>query len=234
MPVLALDTATRIQSVAIASGGRVVAEAGHELPAPHSETLLRTVSGVLAAAGLRPCELSAVAVTSGPGSFTGLRVGMATAKGLALSAGLPLAGFSTLRILAEGLAETRPAGHAFTVCSLMDAGRGQVYRGIFQATPLPSGGWDLELVGAESACAPEEALAGAGPGSIVGGDGAARYRDRLASRLPEGVLIAEGAFFLAPRLARLAESLERSGRLRAHPLVPNYVRPPDALRGGAA
>lgn len=228
MPVLGLDTSTRTQSVALASGGEIVSHAGLKIAGTHSESIVRAVDLVLSTAGLSLADLSAVAVTSGPGSFTGLRIGMATAKGLSLAAGVPLAGFSTLEVLASALASTVDRDPPFRVCALLEAGRGQLYRGYFLMEREPSGNVLPEALEAERVCAPEDALAGIDPESVVGGDGAVNHRDRLLSSVP-WTLSPRPAPFLAPSLALRAESILASGRLAARPLVPNYVRPPDAL-----
>lgn len=189
---------------------------------------MNAVDLVLSTAGLTLADLSAVAVTSGPGSFTGLRIGMATAKGLSLAAGVTLAGFSTLEILALALASEARRDPPFRVCALIEAGRGQVYRGYFEIETEAGGGFLARALEAEKLCAPEEALEGIGPGCVVGGDGAVNHLDRLSPAPPN--LSPRPAPSLAPSLALRAESILLSGGLAGVPLVPNYVRPPDALR----
>lgn len=230
MPVLGIDTSTRAQSVALASAGCVTASTGLDLTSSHSATLVRAIGLVLDAASVRPEGLGAVAVLTGPGSFTGLRIGMATAKGIAMAARIPLGGFSTLRLLGEALAARAAGGFPPLVCALVDAGRGQVYRGIYRPAAASSGPWITEPEGEEIACDPREAVAGLEPGSLVGGDGAIRFRAVLEPLLPRGATIAEETPFLAPFLALRAEALHAGGNLLgAHPLRPNYIRPPDAL-----
>ena len=229
MPSLGLDTSTRTQSVALASGGSLIAQVSLYPTSTHSETLIRNIDRVLTSAGLRMRDLSAIAVVSGPGSFTGLRIGMATAKGLAMASGAPLAGFSTLSVLAEALAMSGPPGREFRVCALVDAGRGQVYRGLYRAEARTDGGACVTPIETETACLPEEALRGVESGSLVGGDGALHYRDRLGSLL-RGAVLVEVTPPLAPRLALIADALQSRSRLGDHPLAPNYVRPPDALK----
>jgi tRNA threonylcarbamoyladenosine biosynthesis protein TsaB len=229
MHVLGLDTSTRRQSVAVVQDGRLVAEASGEISTTHSESLMSAIAAALDAAGVGPKGLAAVAVTSGPGSFTGIRIGMATAKGLSLAAGVPLAGFSTLHALAEALAESAPAAHLYV--PLMDAGRGQIYRALYEREGDPSGVLRTRPVAAETIVDPASAFDGVGEGAAVGGDGLARYRDALEPRLPSGSILVTTALLLAPFVARRAGRLAAEGRLGDHPLVPNYVRPPDALRG---
>ena len=117
--VLLIDTCGAAGSVALAQGERVLAEAS--LPGrTASAQLLASVRGLLADAGWALAELDAIGVVSGPGSFTGVRVGLAAAKGLCEALGLPLAAVSRLEVLAE------QAGEADAV-AVLDAGRGEVY-----------------------------------------------------------------------------------------------------------
>ena len=117
--VLLIDTCGAAGSVALAQGEHVVAEAS--LPGrTASAQLLASVRGLLADAGWALAELDAIGVVSGPGSFTGVRVGLAAAKGLCEALGLPLAAVSRLEVLAE------QAGEADAV-AVLDAGRGEVY-----------------------------------------------------------------------------------------------------------
>lgn len=228
MYVLGLDTSTRWQSVAVVQDGRLAAEASGEISTTHSESLMSAIAAVLDAAGVGPKGLAAVAVTSGPGSFTGIRIGMATAKGLSLAAGVPLAGFSTLHALAEALAESAPGARRYA--ALMDAGRGQVYRALYDREEDPEDIWRTRPVAAEAIVDPASAFDGIGEGAAIGGDGFARHRAAFEPRVPSGATVVANALLLAPIVARLAGRLAAEGRLAAHPLVPNYVRPPDALK----
>jgi tRNA threonylcarbamoyladenosine biosynthesis protein TsaB len=233
MPVLGLDTSTRAQSVALASAGRIVARVEREIDVTHSETILEAVDHVLREGGVRPAGLDAIAVAAGPGSFTGLRIGMATAKGIALAAGIPLAGFSTLALLAARLLERLPGPDGLVV-ALVDAGRGQLYRAVHRpAAGEGAAGRGLVPLGAETVCAPEAALEGLPPEIpvVAGGDGALRHRARIVASRAD-VVVVDPTPYLAPRLALEAEALHRLSRLHERPPVPNYVRPPDALAGG--
>lgn len=229
MASLALDTSTRRQSVAVASGDTVVARVCLEVASRHSETLLPAIDLALSAAATRPADLDAVTVTTGPGSFTGLRVGMATAKGLVLGTTVPLIGVSTLRALAEALAERAPQERPVMICVLLEAGRGELYKGLFRVDRDAAGVWWTTPAAPESACCPGEALEGLAPGTLLGGDGALRFAG-TEEGIPEGVRIAPATPYLAGTLARRAEALARSGGLTRELLAPNYIRLPDALR----
>ncbi len=119
--LLALDTATRLISIALHDGGHVVAEATWETANHHTVELAPAVEAMLSRAGLRPESLTAVAVALGPGSFTGLRIGLGLAKGLATALDIPLVGIPTLEVLAA--AQPEFPGDLIAVLS---AGRGRL------------------------------------------------------------------------------------------------------------
>lgn len=100
MPVLALETATLVSGVALATESALLAEWKLETTKTHSELLLPHIEMLLQAAQVEKQQLQAVAVSLGPGSFTGLRIGLATAKALAYALGIPLIGVPTLEALA--------------------------------------------------------------------------------------------------------------------------------------
>ena len=229
MASLALDTSTRRQSVALASDDHLMARICLGVASRHSETLIPAIDLTLSAAGLGSAELDAVVVTTGPGSFTGLRVGMATAKGLVMGTSVPLLGVSTLHALAEALVEQEGVEQPRTVCALMEAGRGELYRGLFRVPRGSEGPWRTVPAAAECACRPAEALAGLEAGTLVGGDGSQRFEGPEAE-IPAGVRFARSVPVLADTLALRVESLARSGGVPRDLLAPNYIRLPDALR----
>ena len=122
MPILAMDTATMVSSVAVADDKRLLAELIVENKLTHSETLLPNVEQVLKLAGVKREDLAAIAVSMGPGSFTGLRIGLAAAKAIAYGLNIPLVGIPTI----EGLAWHYPVP-GVTVAGFIDAQKGNVY-----------------------------------------------------------------------------------------------------------
>jgi tRNA threonylcarbamoyladenosine biosynthesis protein TsaB len=129
--VLGIETATLMGGVALVSGtGELLGEITLRNHESHSERMLPALEWLLATLGLSLRDCAAVAVSQGPGSFTGLRAGIATAKGLAFSLGVPLFGIPTLEALA---ANAPPA--AGTVCAVLNARRGEVFRAIFRCGP---------------------------------------------------------------------------------------------------
>lgn len=184
-PVLGIDTATHTVSVAVADAqGHLLAQ-GTLDASGRSDDLLVLIDDVCRRAGVAPGALAAVAVGAGPGSFTGLRIGMATAKGIAFAAGCPLWLASSLHALADEAASERtsePTSEASAplVVAALDARRGEVYCGFF-------GGSELTALGPEQVVPPEqlaELVAQiAAPGATVAycGDALESYPEALAA-----------------------------------------------------
>lgn len=117
--ILAFDTSAAHCAAALLSGGRIVADAFETTEKGQAEGLIPLCEDVLAAAGLRWSDLTAIAVGTGPGNFTGVRIAVAAARGLALGLGIPAIGVTRLQALAHG--------HALPVTAVADARRGEVY-----------------------------------------------------------------------------------------------------------
>jgi tRNA threonylcarbamoyladenosine biosynthesis protein TsaB len=134
--LLGLDTATSTAGIAIVEGDRVLAEARHDT-AGRGADLLVAIDRLCRDAGVPPTELDAIAIGAGPGSFTGLRIGMATAKGIAFATGRPLWAVSSLAALADDavreLAGDPRTAEAAVICAALDARRGEVFAGCFRA-----------------------------------------------------------------------------------------------------
>ena len=212
LTVLALDTAQNACSVAVVRGSLVLAMASEPMVRGHQERLALMVQEVMAKAGLAFADLDRIGVTVGPGSFTGLRVGMAFAKGLALVLGKPCIGIGCLPALA---ASAQDAG---LVAAIIDARRDQVYLQIFadgEALMAP----DAVSLGVAAARLAE--LWNGGPVTIIG-PGAA---------LLDGVI--KGARILVREAADPVALAHLAGRAETSPPRPLYLRAPDAkLPGG--
>ncbi|MBR6710764.1 MAG: tRNA (adenosine(37)-N6)-threonylcarbamoyltransferase complex dimerization subunit type 1 TsaB [Selenomonadaceae bacterium] len=122
MSILAIDTSTQVSSVAVVSDGKLAAELTMQAKLTHSETLLPHIEEVLGMANQKKGELEGIAVSLGPGSFTGLRIGLATAKAMAYALQLPIVGVPTLRALAWHF----PV-EGFQLLPMIDAQKGNVY-----------------------------------------------------------------------------------------------------------
>ncbi len=129
MKILALDSSGLVASVAVVEDDRLIAEYDIQYKKTHSQTLLPMLEEIRGRIELDMASVDAVALAAGPGSFTGLRIGSATAKGLGLALHIPIVEIPTL----EGLAYNM-YGAADYICPIMDARRGQVYTGIYEFT----------------------------------------------------------------------------------------------------
>ena len=127
--ILMIETSTECCSVALSEGAAIVARRVDETPRQQSSLLAPYVAEVLQEAGLTATQLDAVAVSEGPGSYTGLRVGVSTAKGICFGAGVPLIGVDTLQILA-----CQAAGTCDRIVAMLDARRMEVYAAPFSPT----------------------------------------------------------------------------------------------------
>lgn len=206
MIVLGLDTCLSACAVAVLEGERVLAHASEPMERGHQERLGPLVREAMAAAGLGFSRLERVGVTVGPGSFTGLRVGLAFAKGLGAALAVPVAGVGAL----EALAASAPEG---LTLAAIDARRGQVYLQAFRDGEALMAPDALDLGGAAARAA--EFYSG-GPVTLVGSGG-----PLLAEALPGArTLAAEGCDPQA--VARLA------ARRAPVPARPLYLRAPDA------
>jgi len=207
--VLAVDTTSPRGSLAVADESgplvetRVVTETGH------SRWLLPAVDEALRGLGLLPAEIDLFAVTSGPGSFTGLRVGLGSVQGLSLASRRPCLGLPTLDVVAYSAA--RAAG---TIVAILDAFRGEVFWAVYDG--------DGKLRGERSVGLLQAALASAPPGSAFVGDAVVAHRDVIEASVA-GALFPEASGFLAVPLARMA--LARASEAGpAAALRPVYLR----------
>jgi tRNA threonylcarbamoyladenosine biosynthesis protein TsaB len=230
--ILGLDTATPATVVAVLPDTGEPVELRHD-PAPgerpgHARELLPLAQQALDAVGATFGDIARIAVGVGPGTFTGLRIGVATARALAQATGAEVAAVSTLDALAEaaGAAE-RP------VLAVLDARRGEAFVAAYLggervAGPVAIAPEELSVFAERAAAAaPTAPGAPAAPGSwLAVGDGAIRFRDRLvpAADVPgdDSTLHRVSALAVC-RLARAAPTLDRDA------LLPEYVRPPDAV-----
>jgi tRNA threonylcarbamoyladenosine biosynthesis protein TsaB len=216
--VLSLDTTSRAGSAAVIHNGRVLAELTGDARLTHGERLPRELMRALDAAAVRLDEVQLLAVAAGPGSFTGLRVGIAAIQGLATATGLKVVAVSALDALA------RAAGPgAGPVATWIDAQRGQVFAAVYDDS-------GHQLL-APTAMPPLETLEAWALGRERSvrfiGDGALRYADVIRREAGgRAVLIAE-----APPLAGIIGAIASQNPERAvlpHAVVPIYVRRPDA------
>ncbi len=216
MLVLALDTTTRQGSVALARDGSGVAVYAGDAAITHGARLPGDVMRLLDAHGLRVRDIDLFAVASGPGSFTGLRIGIATMQGFALANDKPLAGISALDAIHDAVSfQPSNLSPRDEVAIWMDAQRGQVFSAVYK------NGHVIEpaLVDKPAEVLARWARERTHPAACAG-DGALVYRDLILAAAP-GTHIVEPVPPLAPSIARLAEQ-----HVREHgPSSPDAVRP---------
>jgi tRNA threonylcarbamoyladenosine biosynthesis protein TsaB len=231
MRVLALDTTTRSGGVALVDDARVIAERGGDTSRTHAERLPAELLDLLAASGVALDAVDAFAVAAGPGSFTGLRIGIATMQGLAFVEGRPLVAVSALEALAHAA-----AGTGAVIAACMDAFRGEVftalYRAVDGASTAPGGVGRIDALDG-----PNVATAGAAIGrwrdaglplaDVFVGDGAVRYADAIREQAPRARIVEAPP--IAGVIGRLAAARLHAGESGDPAAVrPLYVRRPDA------
>ncbi|MGK6350840.1 tRNA (adenosine(37)-N6)-threonylcarbamoyltransferase complex dimerization subunit type 1 TsaB [Parapedobacter sp. DT-150] len=136
--ILQIETATQVCSVALSANGDPLAFRDIDEPNVHASRLTLLIADVLREASLTFADLAAVAVSKGPGSYTGLRIGVSTAKGLAYARDLPLIGIDTLAAMAAGFAAEHAAVDADTwLCPMIDARRMEVYSAVYDQQLRP-------------------------------------------------------------------------------------------------
>jgi tRNA threonylcarbamoyladenosine biosynthesis protein TsaB len=241
--LLAIETATDMVGVGLIGTGGGSAERTHVGGRAHAERLVPAIEEVCAVEGCTVADIDAIAVDIGPGLFTGLRVGVATAKALAQALGIGVLGVASLDVLAAAAAERAGPGAGEWVVSVVDARRGEVFAASYRfdsAGDLPDAdGVDPGSVREDRAepMAPEALvawLAGLAPGTgriRVVGDGAVRYHQLLSAQASLDLGWAEELSAPPPlALARLAGRRLAAGVPPTEPadLVPDYRRPADA------
>jgi tRNA threonylcarbamoyladenosine biosynthesis protein TsaB len=233
MRILALDTATTACTVAVADGDHMLAELTLEVPRAHSTRLMPLIAQAIGDSGLAKTDIDAIAVGVGPGSFTGLRIGLATAKGLAFALDRPCVGVPTLRAMAYGT-----SAQIGLVVPMLDAKRGEVFAAIYAAGDRDPATW-TELL--PPSHLPVAQLAAAIKDLRTGlrhtwqfvtccGDVAARYWEQLG--LEDGVARPAPVGATMPRawaVAAVGRSLLASGQ-ESDPeaLAPVYLRKSEA------
>jgi tRNA threonylcarbamoyladenosine biosynthesis protein TsaB len=218
MNILAFDTCFDACSVCVARGGEVSASARERFETGHAERLVPMIDEVMARAGVGFADIDRIAVTIGPGTFTGTRIGIAAARGLALTTGIAMVGVSSLTVMAEGASRElglRPSGEDLVVA--VDARRGEVYAQAFGKSGAEEASPPLLLPVAEAAQLGRSSavlFVGSGAGAVA--EAAIEIGRSAEARLPD--LLPD-----ATALAALA-----IGRAPAEALAPLYLRPPDA------
>jgi tRNA threonylcarbamoyladenosine biosynthesis protein TsaB len=216
MKILGIDTSTPIGSVGLIEGDDFIAEHTLNITQAHSSRLMPAIDQVLKWGNHTVHELDACAVGIGPGSFTGVRIGVGTAKSLCYAIKKPIIGVSTLEAIAYNLRYTKGL-----LCPILDARREEVYGAVFH------GGATLERRCEDLCLSIEELLTRVESSAVFVGDGLDRYVEAVREKFGDDVVLADSTFNV-PRGANIA----RIGRERLlhgdsddyFGLIPNYIR----------
>jgi tRNA threonylcarbamoyladenosine biosynthesis protein TsaB len=220
MRLLAIDTSTASCAVALFENGRLLFESIYTAGKTHSRHLMTMIDQGLAACRWVLKDVDGFAVTRGPGTFTGLRIGISTIKGLAAATGKPVVGISSLAALAYPLSVQDDP-----VVPMIDARRGEVYWAVFQ-----QGSVDVDAAGEVSVCAPETVSRKLPPDAVLIGSGAQLYRELFVERCPQIRFAGDPLHIIRASSVGLL-ALERLGRNdvdHLHRLIPEYIRKSDA------
>ena len=229
MKILAIDSSAISAGCAIVENGNVIAESFVRVGLTHSETLLPMISNTLANAKLTAEDIDCYAVSSSPGSFTGIRIGVAAVKGMAFAGNVPCVGVSTLEAIAwncmvqEGI-----------VCAVMDARRQQVYNALFDCD-----GQGIIRLCDDRAISIDDLTKELQSGQrtvYLAGDGASLCYDSMRERLPDIRLVPEHlryarGFGVAMAATRI---IGEKGTLPPDKLIPTYLRTSQAEREKSA
>lgn len=234
MRILAVDTCAKSCSVAVSDAGRVLAEIATRRRQTHSRHLMRMVDMALELSGVAMEDVDAFGVTRGPGSFTGLRIGISTVKGMAMAAARPMVGVSSLQALAWPMSCCGDL-----VCALLDAGKGEVYTASyrFQGGRPDAASWGAAAAGApdgfmkERVVPPEVLVASISERCVLVGDGVRTYGETITAHLGSLACMPPDEFHdvRASSVARIAMMrLEDGPADGIGDLTPQYLRKSDA------
>jgi len=222
MKVLGIDTSTSCGSVGLIDDGEVISDYLLNIPVTHSERLLGAIELVLREAHCPIGNLDGWAISLGPGSFTGLRIGVSTVKGLAFATEKPVAGVSTLDVLAAQIA---PTSHL--ICPILDARKKEVYTAFYRYEE----GSSLKRQSDYQAIQPEGLVKKIKEQTIFLGDGVKTYRNFLLNSLPSLAIFPPAPLHIChgSMVAKLGVELLKKGKhLDLPTFAPIYIRPSEA------
>jgi tRNA threonylcarbamoyladenosine biosynthesis protein TsaB len=218
--IIAIETSSRVSSVALAEGPQILTEWTFETQAEHGRELIPTLEALCREQGWQPSDISQCHISIGPGSFTGLRMAVAFARTAALANGMRICAVPTLATIAENCTELNPVPDRVAV--LLHARRGEVFAGIFD---FQDGGYRT-VVEATSA-SPEEILSATRPTAIIG-EGITFHREAVSA---SGAAVVDETLW-QPRAAMVHcigwRMAQRGEFTPARSLVPLYIRRPEA------
>ena len=221
MRILTIDTTTNLGSVALVEDEVLVGQFDLNLPLTHNQRLIKTVKALLDFANLTLEAIDLFAVVKGPGSFTGVRIGVATAKGLAYALGKPLIGVNGLDAIAHNFPYT-----SYLICPIIDARKRQVFTAFYEAKD-----GQIKRISDYQSIAPELLLKGLRRRTILAGTGVEIYQKIIKEKMKERCFFPPAQLQrIHPQIiARLAQEAIAQGE-NSDPItvVPFYIRPSDA------
>lgn len=227
MKILAVDTTAAAASVALCDNDFLLGEYFVNIRQTHSQTIMPMAASLLKNCGLSPKDIDLFAVSNGPGSFTGVRIGVAAVKGLALPFNTPCAAVSSLEALAENLSASDAV-----ICPVMDARRNQFYNAIFE-----SKGNRMTRLTPDRAIAFSDlekeisSIVLTGKKVFFVGDGAKICYNNLSAKLNVEIAPPNLIYARASSVAKVGNKLYESGKaVGAENLIPAYLRLPQAER----
>jgi tRNA threonylcarbamoyladenosine biosynthesis protein TsaB len=221
MKVLALETATKAGSIAVADEAALIGEVRLDVSIAHAERVMNSIIWLLKSCSLSIDEIDAFAVSIGPGSFTGLRIGLSTIKGLAFSTKKPVVPIQTLDAFAGRLPYS-----SYNICPMLDARKNEVYTAFYR--------WEdnvCKKLISEPAAAPAEFIKKINGPAIFMGDGALTYKDLIIDGLGSGAIFPPPSF-MSPAASNVVEAaiekLKAGIEFDPVSLAPFYLRKSEA------
>jgi tRNA threonylcarbamoyladenosine biosynthesis protein TsaB len=222
MLTLAFDTSSRTAAVAVLRDDTILYDSIINTGLNHSEVLMPEIDYACRRVGIKISDINLFACTLGPGSFTGLRIGVSTLKGLMLATGTPAAGVSSLAAVVLNVGTTSKL-----ICSMIDAGRGQVYVAYFRYNDKNI----LQQISEEKAVNPQEIINNTDKNTLFVGDGAIKYADIIKSIKSEVSIASDLQHYIRASAVGILgrKKFAEKDLLDASTLVPVYLRSADAL-----
>ena len=221
MKILAIDTSTPSGSIALLEDDQLIAESTTCIQKTHAERLLPSIKTLLDNIGIKPEDIDGFALTTGPGSFTGLRIGLSTIKGLSWSLNKPVVGVSTLEALAMNIPYSDKP-----VCPMLDARKKEVYAAVYKCNNnLP------ECIMPDTALSPDNLINKIKEPTIFLGDGIKVYGNLIKNMLKDTAVIAPAHLWQikASSVGLLAWKKFKSGNIESPESIRlNYLRPSEA------
>ena len=222
MLTLAFDTSSRTAAVSVLSDDTILYDSVINTGLNHSETLLPEIDYALKQVRIKISDINLFACTIGPGSFTGLRIGVSTLKGFMMATGTPATGVSSLAAVA-----LNPGITSKTICSMIDAGRVQVYVSQFRYNDKNI----LQQISEEKAVNPQEIINNTDKNTLFVGDGAIKYANIIKNIKSEVSIVSDLQHYIRASAVGILgrKKFAEKDLLDASTLVPVYLRSADAL-----